>query len=83
MRTGLPPEIGQEVDDQVEENGVEDLVWQIGKHRSESLGRRMVAGGKRYSCGGKGGLTKRIGHVFRQCFAEHTMSRFRGQHQRH
>jgi hypothetical protein len=41
--TGLSPEVGQEVDDQVEEDRVDDLVRQIGKHRCESLGRRVVA----------------------------------------
>jgi hypothetical protein len=41
--TRLSPKVGQEVDDQVEEDGIDDLVRQIGKHRSESLGRRVVA----------------------------------------
>ena len=42
--TRLSSKIGQEVNDQVEEDRVDDLVWQIGKHGSESLGRRVVAG---------------------------------------
>jgi hypothetical protein len=41
--TRFPSQVGQEVDDQVEEDRVDNLVWQIGKHRSESLSRRVVA----------------------------------------
>jgi hypothetical protein len=41
--TRFSTQVGQEVDDQVEEDRVDNLVWQIGKHRSESLGRRVVA----------------------------------------
>jgi hypothetical protein len=41
--TRFTSQIGHEVNDKVEEDRVDNFVGQIGKHGSESLGRRVVA----------------------------------------
>lgn len=43
LLTRLSPEVDHEVDDQVEEDRVQDLIRHVGKHRSESFSRGMVA----------------------------------------
>ena len=47
MRSGgltrLSPEVDHKVDDQIEEDGVQNLVRHVGKHRSEGFSRGVVA----------------------------------------
>lgn len=40
--SGLSTQVGHEIDDQIEDDGIDDFEGQITKHGSERLGRRMV-----------------------------------------